>query len=468
MATLPDRGARSPYEFADLINYPSSPVPVLSSPLQAPLSPRVPRRPTPPAYLSLPMEVLSSSKVYRDYVAANAHPTPPTSPPVEMTTRTPAETAALIKALHDPENGAFVNIGEGPAGVGRFEFLQEHDRQLAKRLKHNSPAHVEAARSRGLLGVGHRDMALSGPITVWYPDRQHFNPAVQPEGVGRWEFHLQRDHDLAERRLGGGSDVLLGWDLTANPNPTAQHVWDVRQAYRRLPRPVENTVDPTTGINIVWIPTNSALHEAFNFSITWRPRKPSPAENEPPAPQSASASDGRTRNLGHRLGQIDPHSGLPHQPTNRGHEPPRDQTGDANAMYHTRLIEGRTLPFTIDRCRAHPGTTQLHKTWVVTKKGEWKQWPRVAELDWSDAKFVDRLNKWREQDLGRHGWDPKRDELRTTYSDAEREWVMQRIQESSSNGVQIAMPKFVADFNERFGAQRPETGLTGLLGRLRK
>ena len=56
---------------------------------------------------------------------------------------------------------------------------------------------------------------------------------------------------------------------------------------------------------------------------------------------------------GHRADQIDPNSGLPHDPTNAG-DSEHDQTGSLTAAYHTRVIEGKT--YTIDRSRAHAGS----------------------------------------------------------------------------------------------------------------
>ncbi|KAK4574209.1 hypothetical protein LTR86_001970 [Recurvomyces mirabilis] len=98
-------------------------------------------------------------------------------------------------------------------------------------------------------------------------------------------------------------------------------------------------------------------------------------------------------------GQRDPNTNLRHKPRHRNE---CDQTGDERARYHTREIDGKG--FTLDRSPPRLGSVQPSKSYVVTKKGQWQQWPQYAQMDWNSEKDVIMLHKWRTMTLSRHGW----------------------------------------------------------------
>ena len=100
----------------------------------------------------------------------------------------------------------------------------------------------------------------------------------------------------------------------------------------------------------------------------------------------------------------DRHTGLSHQPLNRGEN---NQTGQrGKRIYQTRLINGKK--YTVDRSRAWPRSAKWnliehHKEWYVDRTGAWRRYEKHAEIDWDDKDLVEALNKWREQVYDRHG-----------------------------------------------------------------
>ncbi|KAK3670611.1 hypothetical protein LTR78_009446 [Recurvomyces mirabilis] len=98
-------------------------------------------------------------------------------------------------------------------------------------------------------------------------------------------------------------------------------------------------------------------------------------------------------------GQRDPNTNLRHKPKNRNE---CDQTGDEQARYHTREIDGKV--FTLDRSPPCLRSVQPWKSYIVTKRGQWQQWQQCAQMDWNSEKDVSMLHKWRTMTLSRHGW----------------------------------------------------------------
>lgn len=84
------------------------------------------------------------------------------------------------------------------------------------------------------------------------------------------------------------------------------------------------------------------------------------------------------------------------------------------AKYHTAMIKDR--PYTLDRDHARVGTPQLHESWIGLKTGELRQYSKINNIDWTISTSVEAINKWKEQQLPRHGWNPQRPELRDEYT----------------------------------------------------
>ena len=320
--------------------------------------------------------------------------------------------------------------------------MTDRDRQHAQdQLGLDTPEEVETARIAGLFGLERGNEVRSGPMTVWRPTFRYFNPERQPRGDGRWVFHAEGDRVQADLNFGGQESELLEYNFTDNNHPSAQDIWDVRQTWERL-LPEEFEEDPTDGINIAWVPDESDPNPVLDSFKT-----PTPEHEE-------NAEEGR------RAGQRDPNTRLIHQPTNPGQTPAHDQTGSETAEYHTHEIDGTR--YTIDRERARAPNRELHKTWIVDKNGQWRQYASVDQVNWDDSESVDKINKWREQALKRAGWPLKRLEDRKTYTDEEREWVMDKIQAAEGTTTAMIPEELVAEFNERFSSERNEPGLMGL------
>lgn len=150
--------------------------------------------------------------------------------------------------------------------------------------------------------------------------------------------------------------------------------------------------DPTGEVDLVWVPRDDDDVDMDD--------------------QEEVSDDEEETGVG--IDAVDPHTGLPHDPRNRGIN---DQTGVVgHTHYYTRNINGQN--YTLDRARARAGTVEPHKSWVLTKKGHWQQWTRYASLDWNDASQIERMNKWREQAATRNGWATKREVVRPDYTEA--------------------------------------------------
>ncbi|KAK4899774.1 hypothetical protein LTR27_003040 [Elasticomyces elasticus] len=353
--------------------------------------------------------------------------------PAIPTRRTSAQTSALYNMLHRPSNGVFVNVGQTPAGSGQWAWMTDDDRTNAENLG-LSPREVEMMRLNGIFTQGRDEWA--GPFTVWYPEPRFFNPANEPAGEGRFEYHTTHDRGHAELNFGGQEEYLLG------PHPTATQIWRIRNVF------VESEdEDRTAGIDLVWLPADSEP------TITIAPV---------PAISADDLIDDLTEDEGHGANQIDPNSGMRHKPTNRGEN---DQTGSATANYHTNVFGG--TPYTLDRSRAHATVVEPRKTWIVTNKGVWQQWTGAKTVDWSNKNEVEKLNKWKEQALTRHDWPPKRTGVRPPYTAEQKVWLMDRVKEERRTGRTLSNEQVTLDFNARFNETRSVTGITAILHRTR-
>jgi hypothetical protein len=377
--------------------------------------------------------------------------------------------AAATTAAATTANGdAFVHVSQIPRGLGRWEWLQKKDFVLALAQGYNNQQgklyslfsfpslvlafrlyswafkEVELARGRNELGLSFNKNA--GPITVFFPDPRFHNPAVQPAIPGHWEFLTTGQgftEEYAQMQFAGTD--FFPW---ADPNhPTAGEIWQVRQQMNVEIRQGARDENITNDIHLVFVPDGPVSP------------LPSPQASRESSPESDSDSD-KGPSVGHRLGQLDPNSGLLHEPRNRGEN---DQTGTETAQYHTRLIRGKK--YTIDRSRLAVNRPEPHKCWIVTKYGVWRTREGSEKVNWANEKEVEQVNKWKEQQLGRDGW-PKKREARKGYTREEKKWMWAKIAEVAGRRPTEDVQALTSAFNARFGAKREWQAIVGWIDRL--
>jgi len=166
---------------------------------------------------------------------------------------------------------------------------------------------------------------------------------------------------------------------------------------------------------------------------------------------------------------VDRHTGLAHEPTNRG-EQDHDQTGaQGQAIYQTRMLPANSSQqqkYTVDRSTASTSEGERqHKTWAVKDNGSWMRWPRIATVNWQDKTSVANLKKWREQYMERNGWPNKRDQKREGYTPEQKTWIRDLIRNSTGRPN---VAQTTADFNTMFGTSRPQNGIGSLIDRCLK
>ncbi|KAK3678693.1 hypothetical protein LTR78_001146 [Recurvomyces mirabilis] len=400
-----------------------------------------------PQYLRTPAEALLDTDDYRAYQERQSRGE---QEEAAAPRRTSSETRAAVGHVRggddeDADELVFVNIGEAaavPAGLGLWHWLQaDVDGIRAAELGFDHPAQVEHARNQSLFANGLGFDA--GPITLWYPRRELFNPRHQPDGPGRWAYHTPADQQTADLNMGGQADDAGRYDFTNVPHPTAAQVWAARR------RSVDAGEPPN-------------FHQSRDVNVVWVPGTDDQEVGEQEAEQQMS--DGEDGEVGRvTAGQIDPVSGVVHDPLNRGEN---DQTApdDDLATYHTREIAGKV--FTLDRMRAHAGPPTPRLAWILTKKGVWQKYSGYEKVDWTKETSVESLNKWKEQALNRNGWPSKRGD-RPTYPDDQREWMLEYVKGKKLPSSSIALHELAAAFDERFDSKRPVTGLYGLMTRIR-
>ncbi|KAK5128881.1 hypothetical protein LTR85_000214 [Meristemomyces frigidus] len=322
------------------------------------------------------------------------------------------------------QDGGLPALGQRPQGLGHWEWLQAGvDDVRARALGFANPEAVELARQEGLLSRGMGPNA--GPITVWYPDQNFFNPLVQPGGPGHWAYHTAHfdDSDRAHAILNFGNQAAFGFG--GNHAPAAREIWQLRQQNQARIRAGELDSDPTEPINLVWIPGEldpDIVLDAFG------------------TPESHGSEEAGPRE-GHHIDDVDPNCGERHEPYNRGEH---DQTGDGTAQYHTRLINGR-------------------------RNGNWQQYPEMGKMNWLIKEAIDKLNRWKEAACKRNEWPGKRLQSRLTYSDAERAWIFERVKSAGGGNPTCGIPRLTADFNNQFpGSLRTEGGLSSEVQRQRR
>ncbi|KAK4545362.1 hypothetical protein LTR36_003542 [Oleoguttula mirabilis] len=344
------------------------------------------------------------------------------------------------------QDGGLPALGQRPQGLDHWEWLQIGiDDVRAHGMGFDRQEDVELARQEGLLTHGMGPNA--GPITVWYPDQDFFNPLVQPRGSGHWAYlTIHGDNsDRGHANLNFGDQVAHGF--AGIHAPAAREIWRLRQDNQARVQAGELGSDSTTSINLVWIPGELDDDEVLDAFGT---------------PEPSDTDAGLLR--GHHINDVDPNSGESHEPVSRGEH---NQTGDGSAQYHTRLINGKK--FTIDRSLLRLNVIQKPKTWIAKKDGKWHQYGDMANLSWLSSAAITKVNNWKEQALKRNGWPAKRVQSRQNYSDAERAWIFERVKAASGGAPVCGLPRLTADINAQFpGNLRSENGIQREVNRQRK
>ncbi|EMC92045.1 hypothetical protein BAUCODRAFT_274598 [Baudoinia panamericana UAMH 10762] len=370
--------------------------------------------------------------------------------------RDPVATEQIADAVRLADG--FPMPGEVPAGMGRWEWLEEADSWRARATGYVTHEAVEQARAAGRFTDGYDLKA--GPIAVWYPDSRYFNPRNKSINItpGRFQFHTTADHALARINLGGQE----GFGFENNPDPSAEEVWRLQREYDQRFDPEEGDLSPVGNINIVFAPYIVDVDHFLGVIEEFL----SGEESD----DSDDEVDGiRT---GTAAGQRDAVSGLLHDPLKRGEN---DQTGVfGRAQYQTRLLPDKTpnaKSYTVDRSGAHHGEREDWKTWACDKRGKWVQYKSKELLDWNDKASVNKLNKWREQIYSRHGWSNKRDIHRVVYTRSEKEWLFDFVKRAEGKEIRQNITKLTKMFNEKFAAsqqKRDPSGIATCLHRLRQ
>lgn len=396
------------------------------SPLSSPPTSLLASSPPPeaPPMPQLPSYLLEDAIDLQSTQAVHEHQTNGSAIPPR---RSSQEWNDLHEAMNEPYGGVFVNVSELPAGEGTWDWLEDGvDDTHAQQIGFDSPAQVEVARLAGVFTQGPGPNA--GPMTLWYPKPEYFNPPPGrlPLGFGHWVYHTTQDRTEAETNFAGS----VRYGLVGNHHPQAREIWRIRQEFNAGQLTTEDSVDPTKSINVVWIP---------------------------------AVPDPDVANLG-----VDAHTGEEHDPSNLG---VNNQTGDGTAFYQTRIIDG--TKFTVDRTRAHAPLREIRKTYIVTKKGQWQQYPHLSSIDWDDRQSVEKVNKWREQAFKRNDWPLKRTreeiEQRGSYTDEEKEFLMDHIKEAEGKNPLIGNRRLTRRFNKKFPRlPRDETGISAVIERLKK
>lgn len=320
--------------------------------------------------------------------------------------------------LHDAHvaDGGVVNPTQIPAGNGRWEFLDSTDQLLAMNSS-QTPEAITRARGAGQLSLAwHREDV---PSVVFYPERRYFNPDVQPEGRGRWEYFTSGADD---------SDENIAWlnfgGVHGLPNhPTASQIFRLRQQYRAQP----GREDLTEQYRLVWTPgrflprdegadpvlsapDGDSLFVSDNSSEGEQRREDNNAGDDPGREQSPGVlGPGIDRS------QFDPTNGDP-----RG---PHDQTARRFPPQYCTWRIAKDYPIiTLDRSRPRFGVEEKHKSWTYTLKG-WRQYPRYAEVDWNNENWLTSLARWRRATSKRAGWPDIRQQQRVRYARDERRWL---------------------------------------------
>ncbi len=324
--------------------------------------------------------------------------------------------------------GGFPDIDQMPHGVGTLTWLDENlDRDTAHALGFQNPEEAINARQVGaMVCMHHQDR----PRVVFWPERRFFQPQQQPNGHGQWAFFTTWGDSNARQlaRLNFANQIITG--LPNTPDPTAEDIWILRQRYQGRIADGEDVDDPTSAIELVWVPGEVDTEYG-----------------------------------------IDTHSGLAHQPLNRGCGD-NDQTTTATwGRYQTTRLSN-DKQYTVDRSPARKGEVEPHKLWAVGKTGKWKQRRGASTFNWHDTESILGLNAWRTTKLGKLGFSGgRKSTVLVPWADDERDWLSQVVEKSSGgNPMLTTCEKLTGDFNAHFSDRpaRTAAATTSYYHRLKK
>ncbi|KAK3678687.1 hypothetical protein LTR78_001140 [Recurvomyces mirabilis] len=367
---------------------------------------------------------LVNTAAYREWRANNPHPI-----------RTCNQLARLYNDAQAAGN--MPNPGEVPWGSGHWEWLEPHDGVVAAEMGYSSHQQVERTRQAGRLpnNTNRATPADVGPNTVWVPVRDAWNPSRPSTRHGFYAFVAHGDRALARINLGGQDAYGLG----DRADPTADEVFAVRRRQQGRMAADEDVLDPTDGIDLVWVP-----------------------EGTPPA---AAGSDGEPV-VGIGNGQVDKETKLTHEPTNGEAGGEHDQTGDETAHYQSRLFDGRQV--TVDRSVARLGQPEAHKRFIVSKRGKFAQWLGYAKMSWESKEDLNKLNKWREMTSERNFWPNKRKKAYIDYTNPQKKYLFDMLVKADGRRRLLGgAAEALKDFNDKFpNAQRSQTSVDAQLARM--
>lgn len=336
--------------------------------------------------------------------------------------------------------GAMHNPQELPAADGSWHWLEEVDRERANALGYHDPVEITMARSRREFDVG-----IDTSNVVFMPDSVYLNPDTQPEGEGSWAFLTVGEgsaRELAWLQLGGQEHFGFG----GVQYPSAGQVWTLRQQMIAEGR----DLGALDGIDLVWIAASPP-------SPTLPSTDPSPSTSSNVPSQSPANGGDIDEDV------FDPKTHLRHDPLNRGEN---DQTAaEDTRRYRTMVIDGKQ--YTCDVSAAVAKRPEPHKMWITNKKGRWTKWLHGDEMDWSDPRWITKLNSWRDQTFKRNDWPSKRPHERPSYSLDQRRWLFDAIStnEGKPPGTE-ALRQLAEDFNKRWEANRTQAAISALCARL--
>ncbi|KAK5164572.1 uncharacterized protein LTR77_009778 [Saxophila tyrrhenica] len=154
---------------------------------------------------------------------------------------------------------------------------------------------------------------------------------------------------------------------------------------------------------------------------------------------------------------VDPHSGLPQDPTNGG---ANEQTSTHPKRHYATIILGRRnkrLPYTVDRSEARKGVPEVHKFWVPNKHGSWtrRRDEDGKQFDWDCEKSIRNLNSWRLRQFREAGFYIK--PTPGSYSNAQMKWLVDIVTAQSGAPPAEGYGEMTRRFNATFPGKLDRT-----------
>lgn len=357
----------------------------------------------------------------------------------------------MVDRIQDDGSNSIMNPSQIPPIPGEWRWLEAADAYRAFDQGYNTPIDVTRARAEGHLGHG---FGPDNPSVRFTPDARLFNPEEQPDIEGHWEFFTTGDGSAqtwAWTQVGGQD----AYGFLNVPYPTAEQVWDLRQ---RLIREGES-LDVLDGIDLVWVP---------HADIPPVPREASATSSAPASPTQSAVQPGGDdhsevdpKDIENALRDEDPPH-LWHDLTNGGEN---DQTGHPERRwYRTVMIKGKK--YTLDVGPAIRDSPEPHKFYVPNEKGVWRKYLRADNMDWSLKDHIEHLNSWRDQNMARGPWPPKR-KPRPDYTPEQKRWLFEYVKANGGKAPgSKALEDLAAEFNRRWSQDRNRSAMPSICARL--